>query len=175
MDTAAPDEDLEWAVRLVLEARRRVKEQQKRIGSAEFRNTHFGYFIGDDGVERFVATPELRVDSETGQDPLELGQIWGISEGGFGVDDHASLYRIEITEGQGSGVKVLNNLVPPPFRELKYVGKEEAPEHSILACPEWDGEAALHRFTESAILEGSWKEEYASGMWKMRLTKKLFD
>ena len=36
-----PDEDLEWAVRLALEVRRRVKEQQKRIGAAEFRNTHF--------------------------------------------------------------------------------------------------------------------------------------
>src|SRR5205823_4060573 len=40
-DAAEPvsDEDLEWAVRLALECRRRVKEQQKRIGSAEFRNT----------------------------------------------------------------------------------------------------------------------------------------
>lgn len=37
--TTAPDEDLEWAVRLALEVRRRVKEQQKRIGSAEVRNT----------------------------------------------------------------------------------------------------------------------------------------
>ncbi len=35
------DEDLEWAIRIALETRRRVKEQQKRIGSAEFRNTHF--------------------------------------------------------------------------------------------------------------------------------------
>lgn len=35
------DDDLEWAVRIGLEARRRVKEQQKRIGAAEFRNTHF--------------------------------------------------------------------------------------------------------------------------------------
>jgi ATP-dependent Lon protease len=35
------DEDIDWAVRLAMESRRRVKEQQKRIGSAEFRNTHF--------------------------------------------------------------------------------------------------------------------------------------
>lgn len=46
-----PDEDLEWAVRITLESRRRVKEQQKRIGSAEFRNTHFSYHIGEDNVE----------------------------------------------------------------------------------------------------------------------------
>ena len=55
-----PDEDLEWAVRLGLEVRRRVKEQQKRIGSAEFRNTQFSYVMGLDGVEKFVATPELQ-------------------------------------------------------------------------------------------------------------------
>jgi ATP-dependent Lon protease len=38
-DEEVSDEDLEWAVRLALECRRRVKEQQKRIGTAEFRNT----------------------------------------------------------------------------------------------------------------------------------------
>jgi ATP-dependent Lon protease len=47
--TVIPDGDLEWAVRLALEARRRVKEQQKRIGSAEFRNTQFSYSMGPDG------------------------------------------------------------------------------------------------------------------------------
>ncbi|NLE95585.1 MAG: BREX system Lon protease-like protein BrxL, partial [Dehalococcoidia bacterium] len=31
------DEDIEWAARIALECRRRVKEQQKRIGAAEFR------------------------------------------------------------------------------------------------------------------------------------------
>ena len=39
-EASIADEELEWAVRLALECRRRVKEQQKRIGSAEFRNTH---------------------------------------------------------------------------------------------------------------------------------------
>jgi ATP-dependent Lon protease len=51
-----PDEELEWAVRLGLEVRRRVKEQQKRIGSAEFRNTQFSYVMGLDGIGKFVAT-----------------------------------------------------------------------------------------------------------------------
>jgi len=34
-----PDEDLEWIVRLALESRRRVKEQQKRCLKSECRNT----------------------------------------------------------------------------------------------------------------------------------------
>ena len=50
-------EHLEWAVRLALECRRRVKEQQKRIGSAEFRNTQFSYQMSQEGIEKFVATP----------------------------------------------------------------------------------------------------------------------
>lgn len=112
---------MEWAVRLALEVRRRVKEQQKRVGAAEFRNTHFSYFVGDDGVEKFVATPELRSDNEIGDDPLEPGQIWTISEGGADFDDNAGLYRIEVNDGPGSGVKILNNPAPSAFREsLRY-------------------------------------------------------
>jgi hypothetical protein len=57
---AVPDDELEWAVRLALECRRRVKEQQKRIGSAEFRNTQFSYSMGLDGIEQFVSTPSCR-------------------------------------------------------------------------------------------------------------------
>lgn len=32
-----PDEDLEWIVRVALESRRRVKEQQRRVFKSEFR------------------------------------------------------------------------------------------------------------------------------------------
>jgi ATP-dependent Lon protease len=53
-DAPVSDEVLEWALRIAMECRRRVKEQQKRIGSAEFRNTQFSYSMGDDGVEKFV-------------------------------------------------------------------------------------------------------------------------
>ena len=110
-----PDEDIEWAVRIALEARRRVKEQQKRIGAAEFRNTHFSYVLGEDGVERFVSTPELQSSGGIGDDPLEPGQVWTISPGAD--EEHPGLFRIEVNEGPGSGVKILNKPVPPAFRE----------------------------------------------------------
>jgi ATP-dependent Lon protease len=114
-ESVIPDEDLEWAVRIAMEARRRVKEQQKRIGAAEFRNTHFSYVLGEDGVEKFVSTPELQSENSIGSDPLEPGQVWTISPGG--MDEHPGLYRIEVNEGPGSGVKILNKPVPPAFRE----------------------------------------------------------
>ena len=109
------DEVLEWALRLALECRRRVKEQQKRIGSAEFRNTQFSYSMGEDGVEKFVPTPELYSENSIGSDPLPPGQVWAISGGGG--DENPGLYQIDIAEGPGSGVKILNQPAPPPFRE----------------------------------------------------------
>lgn len=113
--TEIPEEELEWAVRIAMEARRRVKEQQKRIGAAEFRNTHFSYVMGEDGIEKFVSTPELQSENSIGGDPLEPGQVWAISPGS--IDEHPGLYRIEVNEGPGSGVKILNKPVPQAFRE----------------------------------------------------------
>ncbi len=110
-----PDEDLEELVRVALEVRRRVKEQQKRVFKSEFRNTHFSYAMGEDGIEKFVATPELRSDDAIDPDPLPPGQVWGIGPGG--PETGPSLYRIEATAGPGSGVKILNAPVPPTFRE----------------------------------------------------------
>lgn len=110
-----PDEDLEWAMRLALECRRRVKEQQKRIGAAEFRNTQFSYSMGLDGIEQFVSTPELHSEGSIASDPLPPGQVFAISAGGH--DEATSLYRIEVTEGPGSGVRILNQAPPAPFRE----------------------------------------------------------
>jgi ATP-dependent Lon protease len=113
--TDIPDEDIEWAVRLALECRRRVKEQQKRVGAAEFRNTHFSYQMGADGVEQFVVTPELQSEDHIGADPLPPGQVWAIGPGG--TDEPAGLYRIDVTEAPGAGLRILNNPAPAPFRE----------------------------------------------------------
>jgi len=138
------EEDMEWAVRVALEARRRVKEQQKRIGSVEFRNTHFSYVLGTNGVEKFVSTPELQVENSIGTDPLEPGQVWTISPGTG--DEYPGLYRIEINEGPGSGVKILNKPVPPAFKEsmgyaeqnlyaraLQLVGDKDPRQHEFTA------------------------------------------
>ncbi|MCK4302972.1 MAG: BREX system Lon protease-like protein BrxL [Candidatus Eisenbacteria sp.] len=117
-----PDEELETIVRWALEARRRVKEQQKRCLKAEFRNTHFSFFMGVDGLEQFVATPELHSDEAIETDPLPPGQIWAISPGG--QEGAVALYRIEATVGRGSGVKILNAPVPPAFRESVRYGEQ---------------------------------------------------
>jgi ATP-dependent Lon protease len=118
-DVPIDDELLEWALRIALQYRRRVKEQQKRVGSAEFRNTHFSYRIGEDGVETFVTTPELTSENTIDEDPLPPGQVWCINNGS--QDEPSGLYKIEVTIGRGRGVKILNMPAPQPFKEsVKY-------------------------------------------------------
>jgi ATP-dependent Lon protease len=145
-DAEAPisDDDLEWAVRIGLECRRRVKEQQRRIGAAEFRNTQFGYRIGE-GVEQFVSTPELASPDTIGLDPLPPGQVWGLAEGGSDVGP--GLYRIEAADTPGSGARgLLNQAAPAPLREsfkvadqnlvaqaAALVGDRDPREHNLTA------------------------------------------
>ena len=143
LEQSVPEEDLEWAVRIALESRRRVKEQQKRIGAAEFRNTHFSYVLGEEGVEKFVATPELQSENSIGSDPLEPGQIWAISPGG--LDENPGLFRIEINEGPGSNIKILNKPVPPAFKES--MGFAEQNLYSRAKQLVGDKEPRQHEFT----------------------------
>lgn len=141
-DIPIPDSDIEWAIRIALECRRRVKEQQKKIGAAEYRNTHFSYTIGDEGVEKFVLTPELHSENSIQAEPLEPGQIWTINPGSS--DENQGLYRVEINEGPGSGVKILNRPTPQPFKEavdiayqnlcaraLQYLGDRDPRSHEF--------------------------------------------
>jgi ATP-dependent Lon protease len=143
MNTEASADDIEWAVRIAMEARRRVKEQQKRIGAAEFRNTHFSYVMGEDGVERFVSTPELQSTTGIGDDPLEPGQVWTISPGAG--DEHPGLFRIEVNEGPGSGVRILNKPVPPAFRES--MGFAEQNLYARMQQLVGDKDARQHEFS----------------------------
>lgn len=122
------DEDLEWVVRLALESRRRIKEQQKRCFKSEFRNTHFSYSMGLEGVEQFVSTPELHSDEAIESDPLPPGQVWSSSMGT--PESGPGLYRIEVTSGPGGGVKILNQPPPQAFRESVKVGEQNLYQRS---------------------------------------------
>ena len=117
-----PDEELEWILRMALESRRRVKEQQKRCLKSEFRNTHFSFTLGVDGVEQFVATPELHSDEAIDSDPLPPGQVWAVGSGSG--EAGVGLYRIEVAVGPGGGAKILNQPSPPAFRQSVKVGEQ---------------------------------------------------
>lgn len=57
-DAEVSDEDLQWAVEIAMEGRRRVKEQQKHIGKDEYGATDFSYEMIQTGVKRVVPTTE---------------------------------------------------------------------------------------------------------------------
>ena len=50
-----------------------------------------------------------------GSDPLPPGQAWVMSPGGG--DENTGLYRVDVTEGPGGGVRILNQPTPPAFKE----------------------------------------------------------
>jgi ATP-dependent Lon protease len=121
-EMTVPNDELDRIVRLALEARRRVKEQQKRVFKSEFRNTHFSFTMGTEGVEQFVSTPELHSDEAIETDPLPAGQVWAISMGS--PESGVGLCRLEVTSGPGSGVKILNQPPSPSFKESVRIGEQ---------------------------------------------------
>jgi len=84
-----------------LEARRRVKEQLKKIGGMEFYDVHFSYIDLETNEERFISVPEQGGGSLIPEGPLDPGVLHTVATGSGG---HLGLYRLEtqITSGNGA-------------------------------------------------------------------------
>jgi len=83
-----------------LEARRRVKEQLKKIGGMEFYDVHFSYIDLEDGQERFVTVPEQSSGALIPGGRLNPGTLHTISLGSI---EMPGTYRLEIQTMAGSG------------------------------------------------------------------------
>ena len=83
-----------------LEARRRVKEQLKKIGGMEFFDVHFSYIDQETRDERFVSVPEQGGDKLIPDGPLNPGVLHTVATGGSG---HLGLYRLETQTTAGNG------------------------------------------------------------------------
>ena len=93
-------DDMEELLQLALEGRRRVKEQLKKMGSFEYYQTSFSYWINETGEEKFVGVPEQGGKDLISPDPLAPGTIYSASVSGDGV---VGTYRIEISVSSGTG------------------------------------------------------------------------
>ncbi|MEI8374799.1 MAG: protease Lon-related BREX system protein BrxL [Planctomycetota bacterium] len=84
-----------------LEARRRVKEQLKKIGGMEFYDVHFSYLDQETREEKFISVPEQGGGHLIPDGPLNPGVMHTIATGS---GSHLGLYRIEtqVTTGNGS-------------------------------------------------------------------------
>ena len=96
-------ECLEYA----LEARRRIKEQLKRIGGMEFFDVHFSYIDLDTNEERFIMVMEQGGGSLIPESPLNPGSLHTVARGSGG---HLGLYRLETQVTGGSGQLKLSGL-----------------------------------------------------------------
>jgi ATP-dependent Lon protease len=76
-ETPVTDADPEWIIRLALESRRRIREQQKRLFKSEFRNTHFSWAptVSSNLSRRLSFHSDEAIESH----PLPPGQIWTAS------------------------------------------------------------------------------------------------
>ena len=83
-----------------LEARRRVKEQLKKIGGMEFYDVHFSYIDQETMEERFVSVPEQGGGALIPDGPLNPGVLHTIATGSNG---HLGAYRIETQVSAGNG------------------------------------------------------------------------
>lgn len=84
-----------------LEARRRVKEQLKKVGGMEFYDVHFSYIDLDTLQEKFISVPEQGGGTLIPDGPMNPGALHTVATGSGG---HLGLYRLEtqVTAGNGS-------------------------------------------------------------------------
>jgi ATP-dependent Lon protease len=83
-----------------LEARRRVKEQLKKIGGMEFYDVHFSYIDQDTRDETFISVPEQGGGHLIPDGPLHPGVLHTVATGSGG---HLGLYRLETQTTAGNG------------------------------------------------------------------------
>ena len=90
-----------------LEARRRIKEQLKKIGGMEFYDVHFSYSDLETMEERFISVPEQGGGALIPDGPLNPGVLHTIATAGSG---HLGVYRIETQVTAGNGKLTLSGV-----------------------------------------------------------------
>jgi len=93
-------EGVRQCLEYALEARRRIKEQLKRIGGMEFFDVHLSYIDLETKEEKIVRVKEQGGDTLIPTDPLSPGSLHTVAHGSGG---HLGLYRLETQVTTGSG------------------------------------------------------------------------
>jgi len=93
-------EEIAEILELALEMRRRVKEQQKKIGGMEFYDVNFSYIDNDTFDEHFVSPPEQTGGKLIPDGISNPGQLYTVSHGKTGM---IGVYRLEAQMLPGNG------------------------------------------------------------------------
>ena len=132
-DGAYAKETVRKCLEYALEARRRVKEQLKKIGGMEFYDVHFSYIDLEDLQERFISVPEQGGGALIPEGRLNPGVLHTIAMGEGGMP---SVYRIEIQAMAGGGkLSVSGSLSREPVRVAFDYFKANASRISVSIHP----------------------------------------
>lgn len=93
-------EEVEEALQIALEMRRRVKEQLKKLGGMEFYDVNFSYIDNETFEERYVSVPEQGGGKLIPEGICNPGQVYTVSHGKSGM---IGLFRLESQMLPGSG------------------------------------------------------------------------
>lgn len=93
-------DDLAEILQLSLELRRRVKEQQKKIGGMEFYDVNFSYIDKSSHEEHYVSVPEQASGNLIPDGICNSGQVYAVSHGKSGM---IGVYRLESQMLPGNG------------------------------------------------------------------------
>ena len=93
-------EELEEALTISLEMRRRVKEQLKKLGGMEFYDVNFSYIDLEDMSEHYVSVPEQGSGKLIPEGLTNPGQVYTVSHGRTGM---IGVFRLESQMLPGNG------------------------------------------------------------------------
>ncbi len=99
-DSVYTKDEMAEILRFALEMRRRVKEQQKKIGGMEFYDVNFSYIDTEDFTEHYVAVPEMGGGKLIPEGLCNPGQVYTVSRAKSGM---IGVYRLETQMLPGGG------------------------------------------------------------------------
>ena len=93
-------ENVEEILRFALEMRRRVKEQQKKIGGMEFYDVNFSYIDNDTFSEEYVPVPEQGGSKLIPEGMSKPGHVYTVGHSKFAM---LGVYKLEMQMTAGNG------------------------------------------------------------------------
>ena len=123
-----------------IEARRRVKEQLRKMNPSEYSRVNMGYIDKETGEETIINLPEVASGTLVSSEVLEPGFVYGV---GKSVSDKIGIYRLENKLIDGTGKL--------QFKDIEGIANNKEIRDSLNAAFNYFEENAFH------IIAGSTK------------------
>ena len=154
-EVEVPDEALAWAADLALELRRRVKEQQAHIGTAEFGKTDLSYRVGG-GAEKVVYCDESLQRRLSAQG--ESAVAWAKPSSESGVLPEPDAGEVRSSVGAKAVDYVVGDVIDGRFEILDFLGQGGFSKVYRVRDEVEDEERALKLFDNAAGYEAVRRE-----------------